>query len=309
MAEVRSGSSEVRGGAPALVRPSRRAHATGRERRVANPLRHPATTLAGRTHVTVHEPLQGGDTHDHTSALRGARTRSRRSASSGPRAAATTRTPTPPTASTTAATAATTPGATDAPLRASRPRTGSGGTETTAAGGATSDGATSSSASRSTPAVVVTARSTTRPRPAPTGRRPSSASPSTSSRPTSDEDRRPNLESLTDNGNNPVIAVGFLFSDVLADGRRGQPGHPVRHRRRLRRPVVRRTSLNLGFAEQEGSFLVGVAAALKTETDHIGFIGGQEIDLIKKLRGRLRGGRQGRQPGHRDRVAVPRRRR
>ena len=40
---------------------------------------------------------------------------------------------------------------------------------------------------------------------------------------------------------------------------------------------------SLVFAEHEGSFLVGAAAALKSKTGHIGFIGGQEIDLIKKF--------------------------
>jgi basic membrane protein A and related proteins len=39
----------------------------------------------------------------------------------------------------------------------------------------------------------------------------------------------------------------------------------------------------LGFAEHEGSFLVGAAAALKSEAGKIGFIGGVEIDLIKKF--------------------------
>jgi basic membrane protein A and related proteins len=39
----------------------------------------------------------------------------------------------------------------------------------------------------------------------------------------------------------------------------------------------------LGFAEHEGSFLVGAAAALTSENDHIGFIGGVEIDLIGKF--------------------------
>ena len=37
------------------------------------------------------------------------------------------------------------------------------------------------------------------------------------------------------------------------------------------------------FAEEQGSFLVGAAAALKSETGHIGFIGGVENDLIKKF--------------------------
>ena len=37
------------------------------------------------------------------------------------------------------------------------------------------------------------------------------------------------------------------------------------------------------FAEEQGSFLVGAAAALKTQTDTVGFIGGVENDLIKKF--------------------------
>ena len=37
------------------------------------------------------------------------------------------------------------------------------------------------------------------------------------------------------------------------------------------------------FAEEQGSFLVGAAAALKSQTGTIGFIGGVEIDLIKKF--------------------------
>ena len=37
------------------------------------------------------------------------------------------------------------------------------------------------------------------------------------------------------------------------------------------------------FAENEGSFLVGAAAALKTKTNTIGFVGGVETPLIKKF--------------------------
>jgi basic membrane protein A len=39
----------------------------------------------------------------------------------------------------------------------------------------------------------------------------------------------------------------------------------------------------LGFAEHEGSYLVGVAAALKSKTGTIGFVGGVRSDLIKKF--------------------------
>ena len=40
---------------------------------------------------------------------------------------------------------------------------------------------------------------------------------------------------------------------------------------------------NLTFAEHEGSFLVGAAAALKSKTGNIGFVGGVEVPLIKKF--------------------------
>jgi basic membrane protein A and related proteins len=39
----------------------------------------------------------------------------------------------------------------------------------------------------------------------------------------------------------------------------------------------------LAFAEEQGSFLVGAAAALASETGRVGFIGGVEIDLIRKF--------------------------
>ena len=41
--------------------------------------------------------------------------------------------------------------------------------------------------------------------------------------------------------------------------------------------------VSMTFAEEQGSFLVGAAAAMKSTTGHIGFIGGVENDLIKKF--------------------------
>ncbi len=40
---------------------------------------------------------------------------------------------------------------------------------------------------------------------------------------------------------------------------------------------------SLLFAEEQGSFLVGVAAALKSKTDHVGFVGGVPNALIQKF--------------------------
>ncbi len=97
---------------------------------------------------------------------------------------------------------------------------------------------------------------------------------------TAEADRQPNLEALTAAGNNPVIAVGFAFGDALTIVSAANPnttygwvdGY-------LDLPNVK----TLSFAEEQGSFLVGAAAALACGCDHLGFIGGQEIDLIKKF--------------------------
>ena len=43
------------------------------------------------------------------------------------------------------------------------------------------------------------------------------------------------------------------------------------------------TCVSMTFAEEQGSFLVGAAAAMKSKTGNIGFIGGVENDLIKKF--------------------------
>ncbi len=59
------------------------------------------------------------------------------------------------------------------------------------------------------------------------------------------------------------------------------------------------------FAENEGSFLVGVAAALKSKTGHIGFIGGVNVPLIKKFEAGYDAGAKAVNPKHQDRLQVP----
>ena len=97
---------------------------------------------------------------------------------------------------------------------------------------------------------------------------------------TSDQDRQPNLEALAAAGNKLVVAVGFAFGDALGPIAEANPevffgwidGY-----------YDGTNIITTAFAEHEGSFLVGAAAALKSESGKIGFIGGQEIDLIKKF--------------------------
>ncbi len=96
-------------------------------------------------------------------------------------------------------------------------------------------------------------------------------------------DRAELLAQLAEQGYNPVIAVGFAYGDVIGDVAEQYPDttFAVVDVRVEEFGVDNLVGLN--FAEEEGSFLAGVAAALKTETDHVGFVGGVETPLIQKF--------------------------
>ena len=102
--------------------------------------------------------------------------------------------------------------------------------------------------------------------------------------PNSDASNRADLlTQLADDGYNPVIAVGFAYGDVMGEVAQQYPDTSF--------AIVDGTAADAGadnltgllFAENESSYLAGVAAALKTQTDHIGFVGGQEAPLIQKF--------------------------
>ncbi|HWM19028.1 MAG TPA: BMP family ABC transporter substrate-binding protein [Ilumatobacteraceae bacterium] len=114
------------------------------------------------------------------------------------------------------------------------------------------------------------------------------------STPTGDADRADRLNLLVGDGNQLVIGVGFLWEGALEAGAIANPdthfalvdgvaqdpaGTPDDPNDDTDLPNV----ANLLFAEHEGSFLVGAAAALTSTTGKIGFVGGVEIDLIKKF--------------------------
>ncbi len=93
--------------------------------------------------------------------------------------------------------------------------------------------------------------------------------------------REERLRTFADAGYNPIIAVGFAYSASVA---KVAPEYPdVDFAIIDDEAAVGDNIANLVFAEEQGSFLVGAAAALKTETDQIGFVGGVEVPLIQKF--------------------------
>jgi basic membrane protein A and related proteins len=93
--------------------------------------------------------------------------------------------------------------------------------------------------------------------------------------------REERLQQLIDAGYTNVIAVGFAYAPAVKKVAAANPD--------VKFALIDSTDAtganieNLTFAEQEGSFLVGAAAALKSKTANIGFIGGVNVDLIKKF--------------------------
>jgi basic membrane protein A and related proteins len=93
-------------------------------------------------------------------------------------------------------------------------------------------------------------------------------------------DREQRLTSLAEAGYNPVIGVGFSYGKSIEEVAAKFPDTTF--------GVV--DSISEGdnvdsmlFSEHEGSYLAGVAAALKTKTDSVGFIGGVNNALIQKF--------------------------
>ncbi|MEZ5380266.1 MAG: BMP family ABC transporter substrate-binding protein [Microthrixaceae bacterium] len=94
------------------------------------------------------------------------------------------------------------------------------------------------------------------------------------------------LESLAAGGFNPVIGVGFLFADSVLETAQAHPDSTFAIVDNAYPPEDEDKTGNikqLVFAEEQGSYLVGAAAAMKSESGQLGFIGGVETDLIKKF--------------------------
>jgi basic membrane protein A and related proteins len=77
-----------------------------------------------------------------------------------------------------------------------------------------------------------------------------------------------------------IYAVGFAFADSV---KAVAPSYPNVKFAQIDSVVELPNVSSLTFAEQEGSYLVGAAAALKSKTKSIGFIGGVEVPLIQKF--------------------------
>ncbi|MEF2966950.1 BMP family ABC transporter substrate-binding protein [Paenibacillus sp. M1] len=96
----------------------------------------------------------------------------------------------------------------------------------------------------------------------------------------SSSDYIPNLNQFVQGGYNLTWAIGFDLGDALKQVADANPNANLA----IIDSVVEAPNVqSVTFAENEGSYLVGVVAGLTTKTNKIGFIGGAESPVIKRF--------------------------
>jgi basic membrane protein A and related proteins len=99
-----------------------------------------------------------------------------------------------------------------------------------------------------------------------------------------DAQKEDRLRQLVEGGYNPVIAVGYAYAKAVGAVAKDSPDVTFAIIDDYTEGVDTGPNIaNLTFAEHEGSFLVGVAAALKSQTGKVGFVGGVNNPLIQKF--------------------------
>ncbi|MET9444805.1 BMP family ABC transporter substrate-binding protein [Streptomyces sp. NPDC006610] len=95
-----------------------------------------------------------------------------------------------------------------------------------------------------------------------------------------DADKEQRLASLAKQGYNPVIGVGFAYGPAMEAVAKDYPDTTFG----IVDSVVEGENVaSLVFAEEQASYLAGVAAAKATKTNTVGFVGGVDIPLIHKF--------------------------
>ncbi len=93
-------------------------------------------------------------------------------------------------------------------------------------------------------------------------------------------DYMPNLTRLVKQDYNLIFGIGFNLKEGIT---KVAKQYPDTHFSIVDDVVEQPNVASVTFKEHEGSFLVGVAAAMKTKTNKVGFVGGVDSPLINKF--------------------------
>ncbi|MEM9551288.1 MAG: BMP family ABC transporter substrate-binding protein [Pseudomonadota bacterium] len=96
----------------------------------------------------------------------------------------------------------------------------------------------------------------------------------------SEAQREQALRRFAEAGANPIVMAGFAFADALGQVAADYPDTKFT----IIDMVVDQPNVrSVVFNEHEGSYLVGMMAAMASESNTVGFIGGMDIPLIRKF--------------------------
>lgn len=88
------------------------------------------------------------------------------------------------------------------------------------------------------------------------------------------------LRKMAQRGGNPIVTMGFSSGEALTKIAKELPNSNFVI---IDSEVPEANVKSVLFREQEGSFLVGALAAMKSTTGKVGFIGGMDIPVIRKF--------------------------
>lgn len=105
----------------------------------------------------------------------------------------------------------------------------------------------------------------------------------------SDQDYIPNLNQFVKDGYSLTWGIGFNLADAINTVAKQNPDSKLA----IIDSVVNQPNVkSVTFAENEGSFLVGVIAGKMTKTNKIGFVGGEKSPLIQRFEAGFKAGIQ-----------------
>jgi basic membrane protein A len=122
--------------------------------------------------------------------------------------------------------------------------------------------------------------------------------------PTGSEDREGALRAFASRGFDLAIGVGYIFTRDVAEVAKEFPNVRFACVDWAGGPDTPPNVEGLVFREEEAAFLIGAAAALTSKTKDVGFVGGMNIELIRKFEAGWRAGVREVCPSCREHVAY-----
>jgi len=96
----------------------------------------------------------------------------------------------------------------------------------------------------------------------------------------SEAQREQNMRKMAERGANPIVVLGFANASTLE---KVAPDYPDTNFAIVDMVVPGPNVKSIIYAEHEGSYLVGMMAAMASKSGTVGFIGGMDIPLIRKF--------------------------